>query len=130
MNTIFNKIAEYTKINFVVNWASGTLLVAAITSSIYFKIQNDSLREKQIKQDAKIASQATEIETLKETQDFLKITFESYKGTVEAFREYPPILVEEKINGLKREIDRYHNNNNSNNSVPTEYESNTPTNPN
>ena len=46
MNDIFNRISEYTKTVFVVNWASATIIFGALTYSIVMYNQNTGLKEK------------------------------------------------------------------------------------
>lgn len=125
MNEIFNKISEYTKTVFVVNWASATIIFGSITYSIMVYNQNNTLKEK-------INSQTEQIKLLKdrdEEQDnlikTLTITFSTIETTIEAIRKSPPSLYDEKINNVWREINKYHNNSVGNHVQP-EFRSNNP----
>lgn len=125
MNEIFNKISEYTKTVFVVNWASATIIFGALSYSIFVYNQNTTLKEK-------INSQTEQIKLLnnrdKEQDNLintLTITFGSIETTIEAIRQSPPSLYDEKINNLWREINKYHNNSVGNHVQPT-FRSNDP----
>jgi hypothetical protein len=125
MNDIFNRISEYTKTVFVVNWASATIIFGALSYSIIVYNQNMSLKEK-------ISSQSEQITLLKDRdveQDAListlTITFGTIETTIEAIRKSPPSLYDEKINNVWREINKYHNNSVGNHTQP-EFRSNNP----
>jgi hypothetical protein len=119
-STILNKIGNYAKTNFVVNWASATVLFGAITYSVVMYYQNDNLKET-------INSQKETVKTLKETVSTLQTTVATMSTTVEAFKANPPSVYDEKINGIYRMIDIYHRGNNgSTNHNPPSFTSTQP----
>jgi hypothetical protein len=125
MNEILNKISEYTKTVFVVNWASATIIFGALSYSIFMYNQNSGLRNK----NESLSEKVTLLEERDEEQDnlikTLTITFSSVETTIEAIRKSPPSLYDEKINNLWREVNKYHNNNVGNHVQPV-FRSNNP----
>jgi hypothetical protein len=125
MNDIFNRISEYTKTVFVVNWASAAIIFGALTYAIVLHNQNVVLKEKidsQTKQMTLLKNRDIEQDALINT---LTITFGTIETTIEAIRKSPPSLYDEKINNVWREINKYHNNSSGNHTQP-EFRSNDP----
>lgn len=117
-SNIFNKIGEYAKTNFVVNWASATVIFAAISYSVVMYYQNDNLKKT-------INNQKETVKTLESTVQTLQTTVATMNTTVEAFKANPPSVYDEKINGIYRMMEIYHNGN-SNSHNPPSFSSNQP----
>ena len=110
-STILNKIGNYAKTNFVINWASGTVIFAAITYSVVMYYQNENLKKT-------IDSQKETVKTLSSTVKTLETTVTAMNTTVEAFKANPPAVTDEKINGIYKMMDIYHGNNTTNHNPP------------
>ena len=118
-STFLNKIGDYAKTNFVVNWASATVIFAAISYSVVMYYQNDGLKKT-------IDSQKETVKTLESTVQTLQTTVATMSTTVEAFKANPPAVYDEKINGIYRMINVYHTQNNGGNHNPPTFSSNQP----
>lgn len=110
-NTIFNKIGDYAKTIFVVNWASAVVIFGAVTYSVVMYYQNENLNKT-------IESNNKTIKTLSSTVKTLETTVTAMNTTVEAFKANPPAVTDEKINGIYRMIDIYHGNASSSHQPP------------
>jgi hypothetical protein len=112
--TILNRIGDYAKTNFVINWASGVIIVGAIAACIFLYEENKGLKKNINNQNTTITELKSLVKSQGETINTINITFETMKSTVEAFRANPPSMYDEKINGIYRIISIYHNNNGGN----------------
>jgi hypothetical protein len=110
-NTLFNKIGDYAKTNFVINWASGTVIFGAICFSVIMYYKNQNLQKT-------IDGNNKTIKTLSSTVKTLETTVTAMNTTVEAFKANPPAVTDEKINGIYKMMDIYHGNNTTNHNPP------------
>lgn len=120
-----NKIGEYAKTIFVVNWASASLIFGAITYSVVMYYQNQALKDTIVKQGETVKTLTETVKTQGSTINNMNASFEAIKTTVEAFTAHPPSTFDEKINGIYRIIDIYHGNGNASNNPPA-FSSNQP----
>jgi hypothetical protein len=126
-STILNKIGDYAKTNFVINWASGSIIFAAICYSVIMYYENTQLKGDIVKLKETVKQEVAARKISDENMKTITVTFETMKTTVEAFRANPPSTYDEKINGIYRIINVYHQNGNNNHNPPA-FNSNQPSN--
>jgi hypothetical protein len=126
-STILNKIGDYAKTNFVVNWASGSVIFLAICYSVVMYYENTNLKNDIVKLKETVKQEVAARKVSDENMKTITVTFETMKTTVEAFRANPPSTYDEKINGIYRIIDIHHPSGHVNHNPPA-FHSNQPNN--
>ena len=103
---------------FSFNWASGTILLAAIVGCIYFFTANKSLKNT-------IINLQSENKTLTKKQGELEIKVsklegsnETYNKTIQVFMENPPGQMNKRIEKLEEKIKNCDENRGTNEEIP------------
>jgi len=101
--------------NFVINWASGAILLGAITWATTATIQNKSLK-------TTVGGLKEQVSTLKENNHTLTEAVKSLQGSndvvknvIQEFVKNPPAILNNKLEDLSKKIDRYHGHSPNNN---------------
>jgi len=123
-SNILNKLMDYKNYSFKLNWSSGVVLVSAIVGCLYFFNENKSLKGKL----DKLPILEETIKTLENAISGLKSSNETFNNIIKSFMDNPPSSLRKDIEELRRDIDKYHNNNTqlNNISIDTTFRGNRP----
>jgi hypothetical protein len=92
--------------------------VGAITAAVVLYYENKTLKGNIEKQNTTIKDLQNVTKAQGKVINTITITFETMKSTVEAFKANPPSTYDEKINGIYRIMNIYHNNNSNSHNPP------------
>ena len=97
-----NGILNYKSWTFKLNWASGVVLFAAITASVYFYVQNKAYK---VKLDSLPALQAV-LDEQSKSISALQSSNQTFNNIIKSFMDNPPKVLQTEIDNLSLREDK------------------------
>ena len=103
---IINKVLDYKNYKFEINWASGIVIVGAISASLLFYFENKSLKSTIDSLNQKDKIKTEQIEGLQKTVNTMEGAMDGVNNTVKIFMENPPGELKYRIERLEGVIEK------------------------
>ena len=114
-NNKFKKaLIDIKSTKFVINWASGAMLLGALIWAITATMQNKSLKGSVsgLKESNKTLTET--VKTLESTVNVLQGQNQVTNQIIQQFVENPPAVITNKVDELAKKIEQYHGTGNNN----------------